>query len=540
MANATIQRHNFTQTGSFPVSIRFENEVSGLTLGNIVSSDPSITIAFPEGYDSAVAAQVFTVILTPAAESSGTFTLSLMGMVMVESQTEQITATPQTYRYDTKTSVSIEDPNIAYTKEGVGGDYLLNISFSESIRYIDKTDFDITRVEGDPVFDMTDGLIQTDTAGKKFQMVFIPKDGRKGSFRVQSSGHATLADGIRVDQVEGVNQVIHYNNIIPELDDYRMDDLQAGIYDVYIAFLDKVRGLDIDSFIQEGANLNSPKIYRNITDTGTLRDISNATRPRQETFETESAFAAESIIKDEEGTLYNVNANIPATNMFSISELETTTIIEPVTPEDFAINTAFAIGSIIRDNGALYEVITQISVENTATVAQLISAGSIRSITPEDFAIDTAFTVGDIIRDSEALYKVNADIPVDNMLSILDLGSIKIVELFTTDNLDNIVDNWVCLIPFETEKAFDSGNIVNADGKEYEVKQAISDTNMQTLTQLEEADAVEQFEDDNMIKLNQIPAKFYLLRFVVLASQIKSVNRYSLILKPNSVEGPTT
>ena len=261
MPNTQVQNYNFIQDGAFTVSITFDEAVSGFgSTGMVSTTNATVGSISAMGNEPT---RFWSVAVTPTSDSAGTITLTVSGTVMVSGMSESVTGS-QTYRFDTKVSVTLTPGALAYTEDsGRNGNYTFNISSTEAILYIDKTDFNIARVSGDEVFDMEYGIVQTDSSGNAFQMLFIPPDGRQGEFSVRSAGHATLSGGVRVDQVIGVSQNIKYNTKIPELSDYYVTPLSAGIWDIYLAFNMPVTGLTETDFIQEGAEINQPAVYRN-------------------------------------------------------------------------------------------------------------------------------------------------------------------------------------------------------------------------------------------------------------------------------------
>ena len=261
--NANLTGHIGTKIGTFQIMLSVAHEVTDLS-----ESDIDITAVGGNGITNVSftlsgtgLAYILTFTIPDSVE--GSFSIDVTGQVTLYGVSVDVIVDAVTVAYDTITEVQIDSSNIAYVENDLG-EYQIEVDvvFEEALIFLYKENFTLEVISGDRLDDIEYYLIGS---GADYKLIFVPKKDISGVFEIGFIGEVTKENGLVMEEVVFANIQVQYNTKIPNLIDYEIPaSVIEGVWDVYFEYDEEITGVNIDKFIQEGANLFAPAIYRYI------------------------------------------------------------------------------------------------------------------------------------------------------------------------------------------------------------------------------------------------------------------------------------
>ena len=195
----------------------------------------------------------------------GSFVITLMGSVMVNSQQETIDSTAKTILYDTRTSIAVNSSDLIHQP-----DYSVDfpIMFDDDVSRLTRTDFDLVRVRGSEIFGMETFLTGRD---RDFTFSMLPEIGTEGVLELNLTGAATRDVTDRILDVDLKPVLVPFNRKIPQIIEIEAEPLiSEGTYDILWTLDHPDDGFDTDDILYSGDysgidftdDDNRPSVYR--------------------------------------------------------------------------------------------------------------------------------------------------------------------------------------------------------------------------------------------------------------------------------------
>ena len=139
------------------------------------------------------------------------------------------------------------------------------VTTSESVLSLHATDFRFVRVNGDAIDDWQPFL---EGSGTGYSLIVpIPK-GRHGAASIGLNGNVIKRSNLTDDTITASAFVLPYDTRKPTLVDKTIPaKVYPGVWDIYLDFNVPITGLSLSDFEQDGANLDTPKLYQSQIDT---------------------------------------------------------------------------------------------------------------------------------------------------------------------------------------------------------------------------------------------------------------------------------
>lgn len=267
MANATIAPPMGAQTSDFNATVTFDAAVTGFDEMNVQLLAVSGNGITDIGFVVSGSGSAYNVAFTLPEDVSGSFSLTIVGMVTVEgaSAPEAVMSNSPTIVYDNVTNITATFGTVVYNTDG---EVVVPVTFREAVIAPSKSVFPVAHVSGDALTDVTYYIVGTGTA---YVLVFqIPPD-RKGSFRITPDGFV-LKNGTKVwDNVIGAptTLTVNYDTRTPRIVNFDIPENYTPRQKFYvrIAYNVIVTGWHqnntlTDIFLSEGTHLGTPTPYK--------------------------------------------------------------------------------------------------------------------------------------------------------------------------------------------------------------------------------------------------------------------------------------
>ncbi len=261
--NANLTGHTGTKTGTFQIMLSFAHEVTDLEEADIdisaVGGNGITGVSFV--LSGTGLAYILTFTIPDSVE--GSFSIDVTGQVTLDPVSVDVIVDAVTVAYDTITEVQIDSSDIEYVENDLGEYQVeVDIVFEEALIFLYKENFSISKISGDDIEDLEYYLIGS---GASYKLIFIPKLDRSGVFEIGFIGEVTKVNGLVMEEAIFADIQVPYNTKIPNIVDYEISgSITVGAWDVYFEYDEEVTGIAWAKFIQEGANLSNPEVYRYI------------------------------------------------------------------------------------------------------------------------------------------------------------------------------------------------------------------------------------------------------------------------------------
>ena len=223
MATGAFSIRSGTRIGNFNIPLSFTEAVSGVGVSNLnavaVDGNGITGVVFAVSGSGAS----YNIAVTLPDDRTGRFRLSLQGTVTPVGSgiTEALTGNEITIAYDTASVVMASWGELEYRE---GGEIVLPVVFAEDIAYLHKTDFTLSRVAGDEVWEVIEDywLVERVGVARTFYLHFKIAPNKRGQFSVDLTGYVwktatVVRDDVRIDPI-----TVAYATIEPEIVDERV------------------------------------------------------------------------------------------------------------------------------------------------------------------------------------------------------------------------------------------------------------------------------------------------------------------------------
>ena len=214
MINAIISNNISTHTGNFGINIAFDESVTVFTISDITFAAVSGNGITGITHTLSGSGASYIVNVSVPANTQGSFSVDISGMVNVSGTAQNVVATAKTFRYDTVAGVGTTLSPLQYNTKG--DQIILPVVFADDVIWFDKSDLSVKKKAGSDSF-----LLDLYVRGqdRKFDIVILPEQGTWGAVGVDIIGDVIKETNLTRKSVDVDELLVSYNNVTPVIAD---------------------------------------------------------------------------------------------------------------------------------------------------------------------------------------------------------------------------------------------------------------------------------------------------------------------------------